>query len=86
MVKLKDIMLGKIYTDADQPPFKTPSQIKQETISEATTVGQETIGNAYITKYSNGYITIHVGGRSNSTIKFDKREASKLHKVLMKWT
>lgn len=28
---LKDVELGKIYTDKDRPPFKTPQQIENET-------------------------------------------------------
>jgi hypothetical protein len=42
MIKLKDIIeeskfggynveLGRVYTDKDLPPFKTPSQVKEET-------------------------------------------------------
>lgn len=55
-------------------------------LKEAKSVAQENVGNVFITKYSNGYVTLHVGGRSNSTIQFSKSEASKLHKVLMKMT
>mgnify|MGYP003627969567 CR=1 FL=1 len=60
--------------------------IKEELIKEFKVASQKTIGNAYVTKYTNGWVTIHVGGRSNSTIQFSKREASELHKVLMKMT
>ena len=27
---LKNIELGKVYTDKDRPPFKTPQQIEHE--------------------------------------------------------
>ena len=30
-----DYQTGKLYTDKDKPPFKTPNQIEEETITEA---------------------------------------------------
>ena len=56
----------------------------KDLIVETKTIAQDNVGNAFITKYSNGYVTIHVGGRSNSTIQFSKNELSKLIKVLRK--
>ena len=29
-----DVQLGKVYTDKDQPPFKTPKQIEEEKLDE----------------------------------------------------
>lgn len=29
-----NVQLGKVYTDKDQPPFKTPQQIKEEELNE----------------------------------------------------
>lgn len=28
---VRDIELGKVYTDKDRPPFKTPKQIQNDT-------------------------------------------------------
>ena len=32
---MNDYQAGKLYTDKDKPPFKTPNQIEEETITEA---------------------------------------------------
>ena len=83
---------GKIVYEKDPDAIKENSMkltkaqlkeiIREELLNEARTMGQETIGNVFITRYSNSRITFHVGGRANSTIAFSRSEAKQLMDVL----
>ena len=45
---------------------------------------QDNVGNVFITKHDTGDITFHIGGKSNSSIVFNRRQMKDVMKKLKK--